>query len=169
MKRPPMPPRSVALTASLPLQRQHPKVAGRKKPGKTRQDRLRAAAQAIVRVRSGGRCEATTVHADTFDWAAVDFLRERYRCLMPGVDYQHRRARGMGGSLDETTETAADLIHTCRVHHDAVEHVNRAMGRKLGWVIFHGVNDDPATIPCLLWCGWVLLGSDGSMTPVETP
>lgn len=168
MKRTPMPPRSVPLTASLPLQRQHPKVAGKRKPGKVRQDRLRAAAQVIVRRRSGGRCEATTIAPDALDFADAD-LREQFRCLMPGVDYQHRRARGMGGSLDETTETAADLIHTCRVHHDAVEHVNRAMGRKLGWVIFHGVNDDPATIPCLLWCGWVLLDTDGSYRQVEKP
>ncbi|TQS30010.1 hypothetical protein [Microbispora sp. KK1-11] len=82
------------------------------------------------------------------------------------MDPSHRVAKGMGGTRDERSNTAANNLHACRPCHDAVES-QPARAYANGWKIRHGVQD-PTQVPARhVRFGWVLLALDGSWTPVE--
>jgi hypothetical protein len=67
----------------------------------------------------------------------------------------------MGGTKDETTNLAANLIWLCRACHEWVEsHRNEAKAQ--GWIL--GASESPAKTP-LKWRGkYVYLHDDGRVT-----
>jgi 5-methylcytosine-specific restriction protein A len=98
--------------------------------------------EAIIR-RSGGRCEICGVSAAQYH-------------------LHHRRPRGMGGSKQLESGSAANgiLIHPhC---HDKVES-NRSAAIENGWLVRQG--HDPAYTPLLRRGQWVTLTEDGSLFP----
>jgi len=98
--------------------------------------------------RSGGKCERCG-------------LAVRGR-----AEYHHRRPRGMGGSKIPAVGSASNcvLLHPgCHMYIESY----REKGRKLGFLVRQ--TDDPQEAPVKRWDGWVLLGQDGSMTPVDPP
>lgn len=95
------------------------------------------------------------------------YLRALFACERCGerdsdFSVHHRRPRGMGGSRDPLTDSAANLLLLCGSGttgcHGWVE-ANRAAARDLGLLVRQG--EDPATVPVQLLRGLVLLTSDG--------
>lgn len=115
-----------------------------------RQQSFRRTAYAVVDRRAGGQCEV-----------AVD--AQMTRCLNAATDHHHRRARGAGGSTDPETETPANLIASCRTHHQAI-HAKPALSRTLGLIVAQ--SGSPAATPATLFCGSVLLTNDGKYREV---
>jgi hypothetical protein len=93
----------------------------------------------VVRARSGGLCEACG--------------------MRPAKEWQHRKRRSQGGTWDP-----ANGLDLCRADHRFAT-VEPVLGRNRGWVVWS--HEDPASVPVLRRDSWVLLGSDGSVTPVE--
>lgn len=116
-----------------------------------RQVVLRHTAYDVVDARSGLRCEL-----------AVDVYETR--CSARATSHHHRRRRGAGGSSDAETETPANILAVCLVHHDAIHHRPK-LSRSLGLLVDYG--NSPAATPVTLWAGPVLLGADGSMTRID--
>jgi hypothetical protein len=105
--------------------------------------------RSIIKDRSGGWCE---------------------RCSLPlpkGGQVHHRRPRGMGGTVDDSTIAGASngvWVHpSCHV---AVES-NREAAYKSGWLVRGALH--PVTVPIFRWGRWVLLDDDGNVIPVELP
>ena len=95
--------------------------------------------------------------------------RDRWRCVACGHDLsdgtgdiQHRRARGMGGTLRDDANRPDNLILLCRPCHQHVE-THRVEARSRGWAVpQHG---DPATVPVEYHDGGVwVLHPDGTRT-----
>lgn len=92
-------------------------------------------------------------------------------CLLQAYSLQHRRARGMGGSRDKATATAANGVTLCGhatsqsgCHAMVETHPQWALSR--GYRVPQGI--DPATVP--LWhkaFGWVLLTATGGVVSQE--
>ena len=90
--------------------------------------------------------------------------RANDRCEVCGImalhhQIHHRRPRGMGGSKDPISGSAANgvLVHpTC---HARIES-NREEALGNGWLVLQG--HDPATVPFRKVFGWVLLHHDGT-------
>lgn len=102
----------------------------------------------LLRERSGGLCELGIV------------------CLgrAAATDPSHRMAKGMGGTKDPRSNTAANNLHSCRKCHDVVER-DPAAAYANGWKIRRGIAD-PQDIPVRHWVhGWVYPGEDGSARP----
>lgn len=100
-------------------------------------------ARAIVRDRSGGRCEL---------------------CPAPGTEWSHRIARGRGG-----TWAPSNGLWLCGICHRKC-HAAPDTARANGWHLSTGV--DPLTAPTLihpghLWRGWWLLDDEGLYIPCE--
>lgn len=98
-------------------------------------------ARELVAARSGGSCEG---------------------CGRPGpIDWSHRVARSQGGPW-----SASNGLALCRPDHEWA-HANPVEARSVGWMLRR--HEDPATAPALLHgVGWVLLGDDGSVTPIPS-
>jgi hypothetical protein len=108
------------------------------KPAKRSPEENRA--KTALRRRSGGRCEGCG--------------------RAEATDAAHRLARSQGGLWH-----VVNLLHLDRPCH-RWQHDNPEMARSVGWTVRRGQN--PATTPALLHAvGLVLLGADGSLTPIE--
>lgn len=94
------------------------------------------------------------------------------RGVYPGsYSIHHRRARGMGGSSDPATNSAANGVVLCGSGttgcHGWVE-AHRDTSRQLGFLVYQG--HDPATVPvCDYLSRWLLLDNDGDQTEVPAP
>ena len=95
--------------------------------------------------RAGGRCEICGA-------------------TMPVSQIHHRRPRGMGGSKDTASGTAANGIAIHPRCHSTVES-NRELALTKGWLLLQGA--DPAATPVKLWDGYYLLAEDGTLTPLS--
>jgi hypothetical protein len=95
---------------------------------------------------------------------AVVHGRSDWWCEMCGlaraIEHHHRRARGMGGTLRDSTSSAANCLHTCRECHRLVES-NRNLAKVLGWLVEQ--HSDPAQTPVVYRGGRVLLDELGNM------
>lgn len=93
--------------------------------------------------------------------------RALYRCERCSAnnptDAHHRRARGLGGSKDPLTNTAANGVFICRPCHSDIES-NRTRALMDGWLLRQG--QDPRDIP-VLYRGttWSFLTEDGTVRP----
>lgn len=83
----------------------------------------------------------------------------------------HRRPRGMGGSRDPLTKTAANGVLLCG---DGVQGCHGYVTSHVSWSKWNGhtvpQGCDPSLVP--LWharYGWVLLNADATYTPVDDP
>ena len=76
----------------------------------------------------------------------------------------HRRPRGMGGTRQADTASAANGLYVHQKCHDRIER-NRATAVKKGWLVHQ--SDDPVQIPVRLWYGWRLLTDDGGVEVVK--
>ncbi|MGW4663240.1 hypothetical protein [Streptosporangium sandarakinum] len=135
-------PRKTPLTAKSTLRRTAPK------PSQPRRTGPGPDVMALLAARSGGVCELGIV------------------CLgsAPAVDPSHRIAKGMGGTKDPRSNTAANNIHSCRRCHDLVER-DPAAAYANGWKIRRGAAD-PTEVPVRLWAhGWVYLDDAGGVRP----
>lgn len=104
----------------------------------------------LLKARSGGFCEIGMVCLGT----------------APAVDPSHRIAKGMGGTKDPRSNTAANNLHACRADHDLVER-DPAAAYANGWKIRRGVMN-PDDVPVRHWVhGWILLAEDGSWTSAD--
>lgn len=82
------------------------------------------------------------------------------------VEIHHRRPRGMGGSKDPLTNTAANGVLLCTDCHRFVES-HREEGLTLGWLVPQGV--DPRTVPVLYQGSqYLYLATDGGMSRERT-
>ena len=102
-----------------------------------------ARARAIVRDRSGGRCEL---------------------CPAPGAEWSHRIARSRGGAW-----TPSNGLWLCGICHRKC-HAAPDTARANGWHLPTGTDplDAPARIqPGHLWHGWWLLDDEGLYIPCE--
>ncbi|HEY9438696.1 MAG TPA: hypothetical protein VIS29_08595 [Streptomyces sp.] len=105
---------------------------------------------AILADRSGGMCEIGVI------------------CLgrNAATDPSHRLAKGMGGTKDPCSNTAANNLHACRCCHDAVEREPQAAYAR-GWKIRRGAAD-PREVAVRHWVhGWVFLDDMGGWTSAE--
>ncbi|MEO3856114.1 hypothetical protein [Acrocarpospora sp. B8E8] len=121
-----------------------------RKASKRRRTGPPADVMALLAQRSGGLCEIGMV------------------CLgnAPAVDPSHRIAKGMGGTKDPRSNTAANNLHACRADHDLVER-DPAAAYANGWKIRRGVAD-PTQVPVRHWVhGWILLAEDGTWTSAD--
>ena len=101
--------------------------------------------------------------------ASTVIARENGHCVVCGLGLtvghlHHRKPRGMGGSkLLNTVPNLLYLHPNCHLIHVEQE---RKVAVANGWIV-QG-NADPADVPVLYMLnGKVLLGDDGTITPVE--
>lgn len=99
----------------------------------------------VVEERSGGRCERCGVVRDD-------------------MQYHHRRPRGMGGSRQPDTNTAANCVLLCSYDHALIESM-RDEYLELGWLVRQG--QKPADVPIWRFKKWVLLDDHGCVIPVK--
>ncbi len=100
---------------------------------------VEALARAVVRSRSGGRCEMD--------------------CAEPATDWHHRRFRSQGGAW-----SAENGLHLCSRHHQWItEHP--AKSYTLGWSVRSTV--DPAAMPVLRRGVWVWLTEGGGVIELD--
>lgn len=98
------------------------------------------------------------------------YERDFYCCQWCGnldcgpLQLQHRRARGMGGSRLEDTNSPSNLVTIGEPDHAFIER-KRDLARAFGFNVRQGV--DPATVPIFLGDGWYLLMPDGSKRPAR--
>lgn len=120
------------------------KRAAAKKPKRARRTGPPAAVMALLAQRSGGWCELGIV------------------CLgnAQATDPSHRIAKGMGGTRDPRSNTAANNLAACRQCHDLAER-SPAESYANGWKIRRGAAN-PADVPVRHWVhGWVYLDEAG--------
>lgn len=93
------------------------------------------------------------------------------RPITGAYSIQHRRARGMGGSRDPLTKTAANGVLLCGTatsgDHSYVEQ-HPSWATWAGYRVPQGA--DPSLVP--IWTaryGWVLLNEDATYTEVDDP
>lgn len=77
------------------------------------------------------------------------------------VERHHRRPRGMGGSSEARTNSAANALHVCGVCHRLIE-ANRTLALLLGWLLPQSA--DPAASRVMYRGEWTLLGESGDVT-----
>lgn len=97
-------------------------------------------ARQVVRERQGGAC---------------------IRCGVPYSEVHHRQRRRDGG------HTYENLIGLCGADHRFV-HANPVKAKEQGYIVAPGVTA-VADVPIKTFAGWVVLGEDGSITPVPPP
>jgi len=103
------------------------------------------AVQEIIRKRAKDRCEVCTALA-------------MYHQI------HHRRPRGMGGSKDPMTGSAANALWVHPHCHARIES-NREEAYERGWLVRQGM--DPSTIPVKMGMLWYLLSEDGTTMPTN--
>lgn len=99
----------------------------------------------IIHRRANGRCEI---------------------CGLPVIDPQihHRRPRGMGGTKRQESASPSNGLLVHLKCHATVE-ANRHEALMNGWLVRQ--DQDPAEMPVRRWDALVLLGNDGSVTPLD--
>jgi 5-methylcytosine-specific restriction enzyme A len=102
-----------------------------------------------------------------------NIIKERAgeRCEMCGVrceagQIHHRQPRGMGGSKERESRSAANGLYLHERCHFKIER-NRSDGYQKGWLVHKWETSEDK--PVLMWDGWKILGADGSLTPVVSP
>ncbi|WP_374193334.1 HNH endonuclease signature motif containing protein [Mycolicibacterium sp. S2-37] len=80
------------------------------------------------------------------------------RCTMEGHEIHHRRPRGMGGSKDPLTNTAANGVLLCRSCHRWIE-LNRTAALEFGWLVRQG--HDPREVAVNYRGSWARLSVNG--------
>lgn len=91
------------------------------------------------------------------------------RCGLPvrgKGQYHHRRPRGMGGSKNPAVGSAANCLYLHPNCHAFIESY-RQKALRSGYLVMQ--HQAPEDIPVKRWDGWVLLGQDGSLQPVDAP
>lgn len=129
-------------------------------------DTKRARTRPKPRPRDTGPDRATRALCDT---------RDRGRCVIsgkPATNLQHRRARGMGGTLDPAANSPANLLSvegtgSSGVHGHIESHRVEAVAN--GWSILRSDRRDPAAIPVLTLDGWETFDDDGNRHPCDPP
>lgn len=111
-----------------------------------------AKTRAIVRARSGGRCEYPS-------------------CPRPAQEVHHRDERGQGGRGPKAPgwiNLAGNLLDACRPHNQWASNGSPAEAREMGWLIEMG-QATPYTVPVLTrhHPEKVYLFDDGSWMPVS--
>lgn len=123
-----------ALVRRTPLRSVAPLKA--KRPGRSKAE---VSGRALVRARSGGRCERN--------------------CLAAATEYHHRKFRSQGGDW-----SPANALHLCSAHHQWItEHPAASYAN--GWSCRSTV--DPAAMPVLRRGVWVWLTASGEAIPLE--
>ena len=84
--------------------------------------------------------------------------------LVGGLQYHHRRPRGMGSSIRAGTNTAANCLLLCRSCHESVER-HRTYARQRGLLVSQWAN--PAEVPVYRLGQWVVLDDQGGFTPTR--
>ena len=97
--------------------------------------------------------------------------RAQDRCELCGISVQdaqihHRQARGMGGSKDIESRSAANGLYLHDRCHERIER-NRTEAYQNGWLVHKWENSERRAVK--LWDGWSVLAADGSLTPVVSP
>lgn len=89
-------------------------------------------------------------------------------CLFRATQFHHRRPRGMGGSQQESTNTASNCLHVCARCHAWVES-QRVWALERGFLV--GQEQDPLLIPVRWRCTQPCLLDDGGKRQLvkETP
>lgn len=101
--------------------------------------------------------------------AVKDIVRGRSRgtCEKCGeanaVHFHHRRPRGMGGSREELTNRASNLLHLCMPCHNWIE-LNRLAALDEGWLVKQGA--DPAQVSVSIRNGRWRLDDNGQVLPL---
>jgi 5-methylcytosine-specific restriction protein A len=89
------------------------------------------------------------------------------RSVPTEAEVHHRIPRGMGGSRDPRINQASNLVVLCGDCHRWIESYRNA-ARDRGWLLHR--SDNPWEEPIFSHLhGYVLLGDDGSVTPVGAP
>lgn len=94
------------------------------------------------------------------------------RCGSLGHQTHHRRPRGKGGSRDEGTNLAGNLLRLCSPCHDEVES-HRGDSLRRGWLVKHGAGPacDPLQVPVDVFkhgqVVTVLLDNDGGWVEAD--
>lgn len=126
----------------------------RRDTGPTRETR------GLVFDRSGGNCER----------CGKMLIHDHH--AFKAFSIHHRRPRGMGGSRDEKTNQASNLVLLCGSAttpegcHATVERF-RASAVTTGYIVPQGT--DPETVPIKLVSGWYILRPDGLKVPTVRP
>lgn len=94
----------------------------------------------IIADRSGGLCEVCGVDA--------------------GVQFHHRRPRGMGGTKRVSSASASNGLHVCGACHRLIESY-RTVAKMLGWLVPTAA--DPTSRSVLYRGRWARLGDDGGV------
>ena len=101
--------------------------------------------------------------------------RAKHRCELCGTPLReagqihHRRPRGMGGTKNPESRSAANGLYLHLKCHQVIEQ-NRSDAREYGWIVPQGLN--PRDVPVRLHHGWVLLNEDGTyqtLADAQTP
>lgn len=84
--------------------------------------------------------------------------------IFNGVNYHHRRARGMGSTKRPESASAANCLVLHPSCHEYIER-NRAESLDNGWLVRQ--SDDPRTVPVFITGVWTLLNEDGTVTTLS--
>lgn len=104
-----------------------------------------AVTRELVRRRAGDRCEVC--------WYTTD-----------GLQFHHRRPRGMGSSRKPETSSASNCLLVCRDCHAMIES-QRTVARERGWLLRQ--RQTPNRVPVWWNLDWVLLDDDGGTFPAS--
>lgn len=97
--------------------------------------------------------------------------RAQHRCELCGTairtagQIHHRKARGMGGTKNPESKSASNGLYVHLKCHAKIEQ-NRSIAYDNGWLVHNW--DSSEDSPVLMWDGWKLLNSDGTLTPVSS-
>ncbi|WP_432678037.1 hypothetical protein ACRAJ3_25160 [Rhodococcus pyridinivorans] len=106
----------------------------------------------LVSARSAGVCEAI-------------FIDE---CTGRAEQMHHRRARGMGGSRKQDTNSPANLLHICLPCHNAIESF-RSLARAQGFLVSQHCAEPVSHVAVWRRGELVLLTDFGGVVPQEVP
>jgi 5-methylcytosine-specific restriction protein A len=80
-------------------------------------------------------------------------------CYSRNLTRHHRRPRGMGGSADPVSESAANYLIACPNDHLVLIELHRRRATTEGWLVPQWA--DPRRVAVRMWDGWYYLLEDG--------
>lgn len=91
--------------------------------------------------------------------------RANHRCELCGVGVEHgqlhhRKARGMGGTVNAESRSTANALYLDFKCHEMIER-NRSKAYENGWLVHRWESSEEK--PVKLFDGWYTLGVDGSL------
>jgi len=98
--------------------------------------------------------------------------RAKHRCELCGTaireagQIHHRKPRGMGGTKDLQSRSAANGLYVHLKCHAKIES-ERWKAYQNGWLVRQ--DDVSEETPVLMWDGWKTLNPDGTLTSVVSP